>query len=94
MAERTTNESILNELRSLHDDIRSIRVSETEFDQEHSDWGAHAKWSSGAQALLGDFDISTKIGLPGNRSQLDRIITDSSSSRFLEVAKSLRDMIA
>lgn len=85
--------AILQELQSLRTEMGRFVVPGIGFAKDHSDWSAHADWSSGSKNLLGDFNLSTRIGLPSTTAQLDNIIADSSSVRFLEVVKSLQDMI-
>lgn len=93
MAERTSIEEIRNELQALRGEIARIGKIEIGLAKAHSDWSAHGRWSSGSKALLGDFDLTTRIGLPETAAQLDKIISETTSTRFLEVAKSLKEML-
>lgn len=94
MREKMPIEEIRSELEALRGEIGRIGGLGIPSVKGHSDWGAHGKWSSYSKALMGDFDLSTKIGIPTTAAQLDKVITETTSTRFLEVAKSLRDMIA
>ena len=85
--------AILQELQALRTEMGRFIIPGIGFSKDHSDWSAHAKWSSGSKNLLGDFDLTARIGLPSTAAQLDKIIADTSSTRFLEVAKSLQDMV-
>lgn len=94
MPEKTLDtNTIVKELQALKTEIGKIGQFTIPMAKDHGDWSAHGKWSSGSKALLGDFDLTTKIGQPTSKAQLDQIIMEASSSRFLEVAKSLQSMI-
>ncbi|TVL96629.1 MAG: hypothetical protein CV087_23525 [Candidatus Brocadia sp. WS118] len=92
-AEKIPIEEIRTELQSIRGELARFGSFLTPFVKDHSDWSAHGKWSSGHKNLLGDFSLSTRIGLPSSTQQLDKIISESSSTRFLEVAKSLGDLL-
>lgn len=87
-------EDIYKELKTLQEEVARMKGMSMPFTAAHTDWSAHAKWSSGSRELLGDFDLSTKIGLPATAAQLDKIIAETTSTRFLEVARSLKEMLA
>lgn len=93
MPEKIAIEEIRKELQALRGEFARIGEIAISFAKAHSDWSAHARWSSGCSALLGQFDLSTSIGLPTTSTQLDKIISETTSTRFLEVAKSLKDML-
>ena len=83
-----STEEIRSELVSLRTEIGRLG-----FAKAHSDWSAHADWSSSSKALEGQFSLATKIGNPAEAIQLEKIMNDASSDRFLEVAKSLNSLL-
>ena len=89
-----STEEIRKELGVLRTEIgRVAGVSAAMLARAHSDWSAHGDWSSSSKYLEGQFRLTTKIGNPVDTVQLERIVSDSSSERFLEVAKSLNNML-
>lgn len=85
------NANILNELQLLKrqiTDLGSIVKSST--------WSAHADWASSSSNLAGNINLSTQLGKDAatTKDQLDAVIRDSSSERFLEIAKELSSIIS
>lgn len=88
-----STEEIRRELAALHTEIRMMGPTAALLAKSHSDWSAHGDWSSSSKALEGKFSLATKIGNPEGAIQLERIINDASSERFVEVAKSLNTIL-
>lgn len=82
---------IRQQLESLRAEVGRVAAGGI-YAASHSDWSAHGRWSSGSKELQGELSISTHLGqaIP---EQVQKVISDSSSERFLEVARSLRDMM-
>ncbi len=60
-----------------------------------TEWSAHANWKSSSR-VFDDYDFSSRLRLPEKvdvHPLLERVINDSSSDRFLEVANSLKTMM-
>lgn len=95
MPERSIEE-VNNELAAIRADVENLRVA-TPIMRASSEWSAHGQWKSSSSRLLGDFGVSSRLRLPENTElhpQMETVIRDVSSDRFLEIAKSLKKELA
>jgi len=100
MMAEISSEEIRNELAAIRAEISRVPAGFSAIAalmKDHSKWSAHGDWSSGSEALAGRFSLSSELGQPRTveraTERLDKVLSDVSSERFMEVAKSLRSVL-
>lgn len=94
MAEPNNTEAILGELGSMRRELRSAAGLARGVERAAwGSWGSWGSWSASSAKLPGSFSVETAIGNPDSREQLEEVIRDASSDKFIEVAGSLVKMM-
>ena len=85
---------ILAELESIRSGLKRGRLGNIAAGiGEKAIWGSWGSWGSSSARLPGDFSVETVLGNPDTSAQLSQAMESASSEKFLEVAKSLSDLL-
>jgi hypothetical protein len=87
-------EEVLNELAVLKKQIAEIKDSVGP--RADTEWKVSAEWKNKSKEFPGEFRIDSQLSLPEKFDAIEhihRLSNDVSSSKFVEVAKSLKEAV-
>lgn len=96
MSQVIDNTKILNELAAIKTQMAEI---DDDFGPRagNSEWKVSAEWKNNSKEFPGEYRINSQLTLPEKfdaREHIKRLSNDISSSKLVEVTKSLKEVIA